>query len=53
MAYTKKVEIYQSTATVIYDSQNREVARIDNDDAIWYDTASVTEISDAEAEDYL
>lgn len=53
MGYTKKIEIYQSTETVIYDEGNREVSRIENDDAHWYDTASVEAISDEEAEAFL
>lgn len=52
MTYTKKVEQYISTETVIY-KDGVEISRQENYDAAWYDTESVEEITDEEAEDYL
>lgn len=52
MGYTKKVEQYLSTETVIY-LDGVEVSRYENYDAHWYDTESIEDITDEEAEDYL
>lgn len=50
--YTKHIEVYQYTETVIrYDGT--EVARETNNDEHWYDTQSAEAISDEEAEDWL
>lgn len=50
--YTKRVERYISTETIIY-RDGVEISREENFDAYWYDTESVEEITDEEAEDYL
>lgn len=54
MSYTKTIEQYIHTETVIWDENGNEVAREENQfDASWYDTYSTEEISDEEAEEYL
>lgn len=54
MSYTKTIEQYIHTETVIWDSNGNEVAREENHgDAYWYDTQSTEEISDEEAGEYL
>lgn len=54
MSYTKQVEQYIHTETVIYDENGEEVFREENNDAYWYDTKSVTELTEEEAKrEYL
>lgn len=50
--YTKHVEQYMSTETVIY-KDGVEIAREENEDSYWYDTISREEITEEEAGDYL
>lgn len=50
--YTKQVEQYMSTETVIY-RDGVEIYREENLDAHWYDTAYREEITEEEAEGYL
>lgn len=50
--YTKHVEQYMSTETVIY-RDGVEISREENYDGHWYDTESVEEITEEEAEEYL
>lgn len=54
MGYTKSIEEYVHTETVIRDENGNEVAREENfGDAYWLDTRSTEDITDEEAEDYL
>lgn len=48
MGYTKKIEQYVFTETVIYQD-GREVAREENNDTYWYDTVSDEHITEEEA----
>lgn len=52
MTYTKHVEVYQYTETII-KYNGTEIAREPNHDEMWYDTHSVEEITQDEAEEYL
>ncbi|QDK01389.1 hypothetical protein SEA_WATERT_122 [Microbacterium phage WaterT] len=52
MAYTKRIDRYMSSETVILDDDGNEVARWENNDAHWYDTASFETLSDEDSEDY-
>lgn len=50
--YTKHVGVYQYMGTVIY-RDGVEIARYDNGDDLGWDTRSVEEITEEEAEGYL
>ena len=52
MGYTKRVDQYIYTETVIF-YDGTEVGREQNNDEHLYDTGTMIEITDEEAEDYL
>lgn len=52
MGFTKRVEQYISTETIIFED-GVEVMRIDENDARLHDVLYDNEITDKEAEDYL